>query len=72
MWEVNFDGELYNPFDERLDQFQTLCCYFNIGIDGEIGARNLYLVFRAFLQTLKGPDQDLDVAIYGCISIGEP
>ena len=35
---MTVEGDLYNPFDQRLeDTTLLLCCYFNIGIEAEVG-----------------------------------
>ena len=41
IWNVHVDGELYDPYNNLLSfQDITLCCYFNLGIDAEIGTSN--------------------------------
>lgn len=44
MWSVKVNGDLYNAFDERIPANElSLCCYFNIGIDAEIGASKIII-----------------------------
>lgn len=44
LWKVTIDGEIYNPFDNPLPSKELLmCCYFNIGIDAEIGASKIII-----------------------------
>eukprot|EP00347_Sterkiella_histriomuscorum_P011684 403371505 len=39
LWRVTVDGDIFTPFDEALkEKSLPMCCYFNIGIDAEIGA----------------------------------
>jgi hypothetical protein len=39
LWNVKVHGQVFNPFDEEIpDTELLLCCYFNIGIDAEVGA----------------------------------
>jgi len=41
IWNVHVDGELYNAFDREVGfNDMLMCCYFNIGIDSEIGISN--------------------------------
>ncbi|CDW90395.1 diacylglycerol [Stylonychia lemnae] len=69
-WEVNVDGEIYTPFDERTENVFGLCCYFNIGIDGEIGNGNIYRI-QNFIKRLREDVQGQDVQIFGYIFTGD-
>lgn len=41
IWNVHVDGQLYDPYDNLMEVNDlTLCCYFNLGIDAEIGTSN--------------------------------
>ena len=39
LWNVSVDGELYDVHDNRIKaDTMLMTCYFNIGVDAEIGA----------------------------------
>jgi hypothetical protein len=45
LWNVKIEGEMFDPYDNKVEKNDiNLCCYFNLGIDAEIGTSNLNLI----------------------------
>ena len=41
LWNVKVDGDLYNAYNKPVENKEVfMTCYFNMGIDAEIGASN--------------------------------
>lgn len=48
-WDVKVQGEVYTPFEELVDEGRiSMACYFNIGIDAEIGVSKNNICVNAY------------------------
>ena len=62
---MTVDGELYDVHDNPIkNETMLMTCYFNIGVDAEIGASKYFPIIvltKIFLQILSGPGLNIGV-----------